>query len=108
MTSLFLYAYTQFQCSMELGKKRKRYMNWTHTKKGVLWCTVSQLAIEQPYEQQENHVDTDTSSYPLSQASHPQFLHIKHNVILHKCTSRSCQTFNKMSNQSCQVSSQTI
>ena len=83
-------------------------MNWTHTKKGVLQRTVSQLAIEQPCEQQENHVDTDTSSCPLSQGSHPQFLHIKHNVIPHKCTSRSCQTFNKTSNQSCQVSSQTI
>ena len=69
---------------------------------------MSQSAIEQPCEQQETHVDTDTSSYPLSQGSHPQFLHIKRNVIPHKCTSRSCQMFNKMSYQSCQVSSQTI
>ena len=90
MTSFFLYAYTQFQCSMELGKKRKRSTNWTHTKKVLLQHTVSQLAIEQLCEQQENHVDTDTSSYPLSQGSHPQFLHIKRNVIPHKCTSRSC------------------
>ena len=108
MTSFFLYAYTQFQCSMELGKKRKRFTNWTHTKKVVLQHTVSQLAIEQLCEQQENHVDTDTSSYPLSQGSRPQFLHIKRNVIPHKCTSRSCQMFNKMSNQSCQVSVKTI
>ena len=75
MTSLFFYAYIKFQCKMELSKKRKRSMNWTHTKKGVLWCTVSQLAI--PCEQPENPVDTNTSSYPLSQWSDPKYLHIK-------------------------------
>ena len=81
-------------------------MNWTHTKKGVLRCTVSQLAI--PCEQPENPVDTNTSSYPSSQGSDPKFLHIKQNVIPHKCTSRFCQMLNKMSNQPCQVSSQTV
>ena len=106
MTSLFLYTYTKLQCKLELSKKWKMSTNWTHTKKGVLWCTVSQSAI--PCEQPENPVDTNTFSYPLSPGSHPKYLHIKRNVIPHKCTSRSCQTLNKMSNQSCQVSSQMI
>ena len=106
ITSLFLYAYIKFQCKMELSKKWKRSMNWTHIKKGVLQCTVSQLAI--PCEQPENPVDTNTSSYPLSQGSDPKYLHIKQNVIPHKCTSRSCQMLNKTSNQSCQVSSQMV
>ena len=75
MTLFFFYAYTKFQCKMELSKKQKRSTNWTHTKKGVLCHTVSQSAI--PCEQPENTVDTNTSSYPLSQGSDPKFLHIK-------------------------------
>ena len=95
-----------FSVKWTLVKKQKRSTNWTHTKKGILHHTVSQSAI--PCEQPENPVENNTSSYPLSQGSDPKFLHIKQNVISHKCTSRSCQTLNQTSHQSCQVSSQTI
>ena len=81
-------------------------MNWTHTKKRALHHMVSQSAI--PYEEPEYPVDTNTSSYPLLQGSDPEFLHIKRNVIPHKCTNQSCQTFNDTCNQSCQIASQTI
>ena len=67
---------------------------------------MSQSAI--PCQQPQNPVDNNTSSYPLSQGSEPNFLQIKHNVIPHKSTSRSCQMFNETSHQSCQVSSCTI
>ena len=76
MRLLFLYAYTHFQCIMELSKKRKRSTNLTHTKKGVLQCTVSQSAIEKPCQPEDNPVHTKTSSYPLSQGSALKFLHI--------------------------------
>ena len=59
MRLLFLYAYTHFQCIMELSKKRKRSTNWTHTKKGVLRCTVSQSAIEKPCQPEDNPVYTN-------------------------------------------------
>ena len=91
---------------MDFSKKWKRSTNWTHTKRGILHHTVSQSAI--PCEQPENPIENNTSSYPLSQGSDPKFLHIKQNVIPHKCTSRSCQTLNQTSHQSCQVSLQTI
>ena len=91
---------------MELSKKWKRSTNWTHTKKGALCRTVSQSAI--PCEQPKYPVDTNTSSDPLSQGSDPEFLHIKCNVIPHKCTNGSCQMFNNTCNKSYQIASQTM
>ena len=103
---LFFYAYIKFQCKMDFSNKRKRSTYWTHTKKGILHCTVSQSAI--PCQQPQNAVENNTSSYPLSQGSDPKFLQIKCNVIPHKSTNRSCQTLNELSHQSCQVSLRTI
>ena len=64
MTLFFIYAYTIFQCKMELSKKQKRSTNWMQTKKAALCCTVSQSAI--PCEQPKYPVDTNTSSYPIT------------------------------------------
>ena len=90
---------------MDFSNKRKRSMHWTHTKKGILCCTVS---ISHSMSTTTKCCREQYIFISITQGSDPKCLQIKCNVIPHKSTSRSCQTLNETDHQSCQVSSHTI